>query len=263
MSGVAALAACAAVVVAAASSAAATPARTAATPQTIAVKVNAPANAAYNHAFSVAASASSGLEVAYSSGGSCTNVGDRFTVTSGAGTCQVKYDQAGNATYDPAPQVVELVVAKKADQTIDFEPLGPKTAGDEDFVVVALATSDLPVTLTASGSCRISAGILHITGPGTCTVTGKQAGDANYNAAPAESRTFTISRAKCKVPKLVGRSLGAAKSALAKGHCRTGKVRSKASRKPKGLVLAQARRAGLVLAPDAEVDLVVSSGRRK
>jgi hypothetical protein len=127
---------------------------------------------------------------------------------------------------------------------------------------VALATSDLPVTLTASGSCRISAGILHITGPGSCTVTGNQAGDANYNAAPAESRTFTISRAKCKVPKLVGRSLGAAKSALAKGHCRTGRVRSKASRKPKGVVLAQARRAGLVLAPDARVDLVVSSGRR-
>ena len=35
-------------------------------------------------------------------------------MTSGTGTCSVKYDQAGSATYNAAPQVVESVTAAAA-----------------------------------------------------------------------------------------------------------------------------------------------------
>jgi len=251
----------AALLVVAAPSSAARPAGATATPQTITVKVHAPASAAFDTAFSVAASSSSELPVAFSSGGSCTNSGETFTMTSGGGTCQVKYDQPGNATYDPAPQVVELVAARKASQRIDFPPLPPKVFGARDIAVLALATSDLPVSLAASGSCTISGVVLHLTGPGSCTVAATQPGNANYEAAAPVSRTFAITRPACKVPKVGGKKLAAAKSAIVNGHCRTGKVRNAASRKGKGVVIAQSRRAGLVLAGGTRIDLVVSRGR--
>ncbi|HKZ01677.1 MAG TPA: hypothetical protein VJ180_05525, partial [Pyrinomonadaceae bacterium] len=55
--------------------------------QTITIDTEAPASAAYNTNFTVAASASSSLPITYSSAGSCTNEGPVFTMTSGSGTC--------------------------------------------------------------------------------------------------------------------------------------------------------------------------------
>jgi uncharacterized delta-60 repeat protein len=77
--------------------------------QTINVNTHAPTTATYNSQFTVAATASSGLPVAYSSAGACTNSGATFTITSSTGTCTVKYDQAGDANYNAAPQVTESV----------------------------------------------------------------------------------------------------------------------------------------------------------
>jgi hypothetical protein len=90
--------------------------------QTITVTTPAPATAVYNTSFTVAATASSGLPVAYSSAGVCTNVGATFTMTSGTGTCTVKYDQAGNDNYNAAPQVTESVTAQKANAVISVTP---------------------------------------------------------------------------------------------------------------------------------------------
>ena len=85
--------------------------------QTITVGTHAPGSAAYNSQFTVAATAPGG-GVSYSNGGSCSNSGATFTITSGSGTCSVKYDQGGNANYNAAPQVTESVNAQKANQTI-------------------------------------------------------------------------------------------------------------------------------------------------
>ena len=70
--------------------------------QTITVGTAAPASAAYNGQFTVAATASSGLTVAYSSSGSCTNAGATYTMTSGTGTCSVLFNQA-SATPTTTP----------------------------------------------------------------------------------------------------------------------------------------------------------------
>jgi hypothetical protein len=78
--------------------------------QSISVTKHAPATAAYGSQFTVAATAPGG-PVAYSSGGSCSNSGATFTMTSGGGTCTVKYDQAGDANYSAAPEVAETVSA--------------------------------------------------------------------------------------------------------------------------------------------------------
>ena len=71
--------------------------------------------AVFNTGFSVAATGgASGNAVTFSSAGACSNTGASFTMTSGTGTCTVKYDQAGDANYNAAPQVTESVTAQKA-----------------------------------------------------------------------------------------------------------------------------------------------------
>src|SRR5580765_5482960 len=163
--------------------------------QTITVTTHAPSSAAFNSSFTVAATASSGLAVTYTSAGSCSNIGATFTMNSGTGTCTVKYDQAGNAGFNPAPQVTESVTAAKINQTITFAALGNKTFGDADFNVSATASSGLPVSFAASGSCTVTGTTVHLTGAGSCTITASQAGNGNFNAAADVPRTFTIAKA--------------------------------------------------------------------
>jgi hypothetical protein len=165
------------------------------TDQTITVTSHAPATAAYNEAFFVAARASSGLPVVITSGGACKNSGSTFSMTSGTGTCTVKYDQPGDGTFNPAPPVIELVTAAKADQAITFDPIEDGTYGDPDFDVDAFASSDLAVAFSAAGACTVAGATVHIAGAGTCTVTAAQPGDANFNAASPVSQTFDVEKA--------------------------------------------------------------------
>jgi len=78
--------------------------------QTITVTTNAPDSLRTGDVFTVEATASSGLPVSYSASGSCTNTGADFTMSSGTGVCMVLYDQAGDASHNPAPQVIETVM---------------------------------------------------------------------------------------------------------------------------------------------------------
>ena len=79
--------------------------------QVISVTTHAPASAANNTQFNVAATSSSGLPVSYSSSGACTNNGAAFTIA--AGNCTVNYDQPGDANHNAAPRVTETVTAQK------------------------------------------------------------------------------------------------------------------------------------------------------
>ncbi len=184
--------------------------------QTITVGTHAPANAAFNSSFTVAATASSGLSVAYSSTGVCTNVGATFTVNSGAGTCTVHYNQAGNASFNPAPEVMESVTAQKAAQLISFAALAGKTFGDAPFTVSGTGGgSGNPVTFSVGASDNCTSGgtngaTITITGAGSCTVTANQAGNANYNAAAPVSRSFSIGKADQAISfaALAGKTFG-------------------------------------------------------
>jgi hypothetical protein len=165
--------------------------------QIISINTHAPASAAYNGNFTVAAQSIPGLAVSYSSSGVCTNVGATFTMTSGSGTCTVRYDQSGDSNYNAATQVTESVTAQKANQTISFGALSGKAVGDQDFGVSATASSSLTVSFTASPAsvCTISANTVHITGAGACTITAKQAGDTNYSSAPDAPQLFNVASA--------------------------------------------------------------------
>ena len=57
--------------------------------QTITFTTNPPASAVYNTSFTVAATATSGLAVTFTSSGACTNSGATYTMTNNTGTCSV------------------------------------------------------------------------------------------------------------------------------------------------------------------------------
>ncbi|MGH2686055.1 MAG: hypothetical protein ACRDJP_11375, partial [Actinomycetota bacterium] len=108
-----------------------------------------------------------------------------------AGTYPVSVEVRDGGLTDTTQFTIEVT---KADQTIDFEPLPNKAYGDPDFDVSATATSGLPVSfVVGSGDeCMISGNTVHLTGPGSCTVTASQPGDDTYNAATNVARTFAI-----------------------------------------------------------------------
>ena len=152
--------------------------------QTISVTTHAPSSAVFGSSFSVAASAPGGV-VVFSSSGACSNSGSTFTMTSGTGTCSVRYDQAGSANYNAAPQVVEVVSAQKADQTITVTAHAPASAVFGTSFSVAATAPGGAVTFSNSGACLNSGATFTMTsGTGLCSVRYDQAGSANYNAAP-------------------------------------------------------------------------------
>jgi uncharacterized delta-60 repeat protein len=172
--------------------------------QAITVTTHAPASAAYNSSFTVAATSSSGLPVSYLSAGACTNSGATFTLTGSTGTCTVMYDQAGDGTYSDAARVTESVTAQKADQTISFDGLAARTFGDSDFTLSATASSGLTVAFNASGECTVTGNTVHITGAGSCIITASQAGDSSYNPAQDVARTFSVAKAVSTTTLTVG-----------------------------------------------------------
>src|SRR5439155_7055806 len=121
-----------------------------------------------------------------------------ITIT-GAGRCTMTANQAGNSSYNAAPDVAQSFNIAKASQSISFGALTDKTFGDAPFTVSATGGgSGNPVTFTASGNCSsggTNGATITITGAGSCTVTAHQAGNSNYNAAADAPQSFNIAKA--------------------------------------------------------------------
>ncbi len=147
-------------------------------------------------AFSVSATASSGLIPTFSVvSGSATISGSTITLT-GAGNVTVRAQQSGNGNYISASAVDRTFTVGRASQTITFGALADKTFGDAPFTVSATASSGLiPTFSVVSGSATISGSTLALTGAGSVVVRAEQAGNGNYNTASAVDRTFTVGRA--------------------------------------------------------------------
>jgi hypothetical protein len=81
--------------------------------QTISFTTNAPASAAYNTSFTVAATGGgSGNPVTFASSGACSITGTAtYTMTNSTGACSVIANQAGNTNYSIAPTVTRTVNA--------------------------------------------------------------------------------------------------------------------------------------------------------
>ena len=152
----------------------------------------------------VTASASSHLPVTFSvtTPAVCSSGGVNGATIAllAAGTCTVQADQAGNASYNPAPSVSRSFTVSKASQTINFAGPGNKTLLQSPVTVSATATSGLPVAFasntaavcTTSGTNGATVTLLVA---GTCSITATQPGSAVYNAATAITRAFTVTKA--------------------------------------------------------------------
>lgn len=142
----------------------------------------------------------SGNPVTFSSAtpGVCTVAGSNVSLNH-AGTCTINADQAGNAQYNPAPQVQQSFTVAKAPQTITFTSTAPSGAvvGGPAYTPAATGgASGNPVTFTIDAStaanCSISGGDVTFQHAGSCTVNANQAGDADHLPASQVQQSFAI-----------------------------------------------------------------------
>ena len=120
--------------------------------------------------------------------------------TLGGGSHTVAVSYAGNTLYNPTSNSISLTVTK-ANQTITFNALSGVTYGVSPYGVSASASSSLGVIFKLiSGPATVtSGGVVTITGAGTVTIEADQAGNSNYNAAPAVQQSFTVAQAALTV----------------------------------------------------------------
>ncbi len=102
---------------------------------------------------------------------------------------------------DPNAKVTSksaTMVISKGVQTITFPPVPAKVYGDADFPLGAASSNPgIPIAYTSSNplvGTITPGGNMHIVGAGRTTVTAKQAGDSNWNAATAVSKAVTIGK---------------------------------------------------------------------
>jgi hypothetical protein len=171
--------------------------------QTISFTSTAPTNAVIGGAsYTPTATATSGLPVSFTIDATAISV---CSITSGAvsftaaGTCVIDANQAGDASYHPAPQVQQsFLVVSHSDQTISFTSTAPTNAvvGGASYTPTATATSGLPVSFTidatATSVCSISSSVVSFIAAGTCVIDANQAGSANYNPAPQVQQSFPV-----------------------------------------------------------------------
>jgi lysophospholipase L1-like esterase len=127
----------------------------------------------------------------------CTVSGSTVTFT-GAGTCNLTANQAGNANYAGAPQVTAAIVINPATQAITFAALTNRVFGTAPLAVSATGgASGNPVTFasTTATTCNVSGATVTLVAAGTCTIRASQVGNANYSAATDVDQSFTITQA--------------------------------------------------------------------
>jgi hypothetical protein len=117
---------------------------------------------------------------------------DSPTPPTNTGTYQV-VATVNDANY--VGQAKGTLTINKADQTINFPVIPNKTYGDPNFTINATTSSNLSLSFTASGQCRVNGTLVDLTGAGSCTLTASHAGNSNYNPADPVSQTFSIAKA--------------------------------------------------------------------
>ncbi len=148
--------------------------------QTINVTTHAPSIATNGATFTVVATASSGLPVAITTSGDCSGSGSGsalITITAASGTCDVRYDQAGDGTtIAAAPRITDTVTIDSNAPTVTVNQaaaqIDPTNGAQINFTVVFSEA----VTGFASGDIAISG----TAGATTATITGA---GPTYNVA--------------------------------------------------------------------------------
>ncbi|MFL6586734.1 MAG: autotransporter domain-containing protein [Luteimonas sp.] len=127
----------------------------------------------------------------------CTVSGNVVTMRS-AGTCGLTADQAADANYEAAAQVLLSVQIATASQSITnfvANPASPVYAPNGTFTVSATpGASGNPVVFatTTPAVCAVSGSTATMRTAGLCTLTANQAGSGDYEAAPTVTLSVAI-----------------------------------------------------------------------
>jgi sugar lactone lactonase YvrE len=168
-------------------------------PQFITFTTNAPASWPDDGStFTVAATASSGLQVTFSASGSCSNsgpTGATFTMTSSTGTCTVTASQPGNPYYAPATST-EITAATSSAPAVVESPASGTNSGAVN-VCPAGQTAPSPCNSTITLTYNIAANV-------TLASTAATAVSVLTQGAP--NQDFTLSSTTCTGSQTAGTS---------------------------------------------------------
>jgi subtilase family serine protease len=144
-------------------------------------------------AFSLQATASSGLPVTFSLVSGPGNLTAGVYTITGTGIVTIRTSQAGDDIYDTAAYVLRSFEVTKATQSIQFslspELLFPVTP----FLLNGNTSSGLPLLYESNtASAMVSGGALYVNAPGTVSITARQPGNANYNPAAPVTQTACV-----------------------------------------------------------------------
>jgi hypothetical protein len=154
-------------------------------------------------------SGDSGNPVEVTTSGSCYALSTTFISLQSPGLCTISANQAGNARFNAAPQVQQVIDVQGLPLTITFQDL-PDI--DNFFVSERVDLSPLidwspkfsdGVTLTTnSTACSVAGSIVTIQSSGTCTIDANMPARGAYNAAPQVTQSFEIGPADPNYVKL-------------------------------------------------------------
>jgi hypothetical protein len=145
--------------------------------------------------FDLAASASSALDVTYtSSDPSVASVSGNTVTILSAGSTTITASQGGNASYLAANDVPWSLTINKATQSITYDALPIHSVGDAPFDLTAFATSTLPVTFSSSDTtiATVSGSTVTFLRAGSCFITASQSGNENYLPAIDVHQVLTV-----------------------------------------------------------------------
>jgi hypothetical protein len=116
------------------------------------------------------------------------------------GRCVIGADQAGNARYQPAPQVQQSVTVTGIPQSISFQAPAACTVRGSASLSAKGGGSGSPVVFSVDrssgrGVCDVSGTngtTVSYTAAGSCVIDADQAGNARYQPAPQAQQTIDV-----------------------------------------------------------------------
>ena len=108
----------------------------------------------------------------------------------------ITYSYAGDTDFAPTSDATTTLTVTQLAQTISFTGAPETAVYNSTFPVSATASSELAVTITASGACSINGLTVTMTsGTGTCMLAANQAGNTDYAPAPQANASTTAEKA--------------------------------------------------------------------
>ncbi|PYV26998.1 MAG: hypothetical protein DMG27_05145, partial [Acidobacteria bacterium] len=158
----------------------------------------APASAAYQSTFAVAATTNASTLPTITTSGPCSvsgvsgaaaNASATITMTGGTGACSLTANWAPDSNYAAATATQSTAAAQVA-PTVTFTGAPASAAYQSSFAVTSTTNASTTAVIAASGACTTAGNTVTMTsGTGACSLTANWAADNNYTSATTSQST--------------------------------------------------------------------------